>query len=164
MAFDASGFERLRKQIVDFDKQHFEFLRRFLIEMGQRALAQTKTLTPVDTGDLRLRWELSAVRQNGNTLMVIIFNPLEYASHVEDGHMQDRRFLPLKKLEQKSVKGKKLAKKLRRQYGRNTQGIMLKRKWIPGVHMARISIDKIERELPARYNRAFKAFIASLGG
>lgn len=163
MTFDASGFERLRQQIVDLDTKHQQFLRQFLAEMGQRAMAQTKALTPVDTGDLRLRWELSSVTRVGDSLQIVIFNPLEYASHVEDGHMQRRRFLPLHHLE-RSAKGKRLARTLGRKYGRNTTGIMLKDKWIPGVHMARISIDKIERELPARYNRAFQAFIASLGG
>lgn len=164
MSFDASGFEQLRRQVADFDNKHQQFLRQFLTEMGMRALAQTKSLTPVDTGDLRLRWELSAVMRVGNTLQIVIFNPLVYASHIEDGHMQDARFLPLSKLEERSVKGKRLARQLRRKYGRDAKGIMLKRKWIPGVHMARISIDKIERELPARYNRAFQRFIANLGG
>jgi hypothetical protein len=41
--------------------------------------------------------------------------------------------------------------------------MMLKEKWIPGHHMARISINKVERELPARYDRAFKEFIKGLG-
>ena len=129
--------------------------------MGMRAMAQTKALTPVDTGNLRNRWELSQVMRRGDELWIVLFNPVLYASHVEDGHKQHRRFLPLKYLEQ-SVKSRRIARYARKQYGKDAKGIMLKEKWVPGKHMARISITKVQQEIPVRYKKALKQFINGL--
>lgn len=163
MGMDYSEFEELLESVKAIQKQHETFIRKFLLEMGMRCLGQTKKLTPVDTGNLRNRWELSNVFRRGDELYVVIFNPVEYASFVEDGHWQDKRFLPLKHLESGSRKSKALVASIKAKYGTDTEGIMLKEKWIPGHHMARISIAKIERELPKRYEQAFKQFMKTLG-
>jgi hypothetical protein len=42
-------------------------------------------------------------------------------------------------------------------------GVMLQEKWIPGVHMARISITKLEFEIPKKYEKALKEFMSGLG-
>lgn len=36
--------------------------------------------------------------------------------------------------------------------------------WWEGYHMAKVSIDKINAELPARYDKAFQQFMAGIGG
>lgn len=153
MGFESRDFEQLLDGFKNLQKQHEQFIRNFLTEMGLRALAQTKALTPVDTGNLRGRWELSQVFRNGDSLYIVLFNPVLYASHIEDGHMQHKRFVPgewVGKKHFKYIKGYK-------------DGMMLTEKWIPGHHMARISITKLERELPARYNRALEQFLKGLG-
>ncbi len=152
MSFDYREFEGLLNSFKDVQKQHETFLRKFLLEMAMRTLAQTKRLTPVDTGELRGRWEVSEVYRNGDSLYVVISNTMEYASHVEDGHMQRARWVP----------GTWQGEKFVYQQG-SKEGMMLKDKWIPGHHMARISITKIENEIPARYNRALKEFMKGLG-
>ena len=152
MGFDSREFEELLDGLKSLQKQHEVFIRNFLTEMGLRALAQVKPLTPVDTGNLRERWELSQVFRKGDSLYIVIFNPVEYASFVEDGHMQRARFVP----------GSFLGGKFEYIKG-YPMGMVLSNKWIPGHHMARISINKIERELPKRYDRAFKEFIKGLG-
>jgi hypothetical protein len=159
---DYSGFEELLKSFKAVQKQHEKFIRDFLKEMGMRTLAETKRRTPVDTGNLRNRWELSDVYRKGDTLYIVIFNPVEYASFVEDGHMQHRRFLPAKYLEE-SKASKKMLNSLRAKYGKDMTGIMLQEKWIPGVHMARVAITKIEREIPKRYHQALQQFMKGLG-
>lgn len=152
MGFDSREFQELMDGLKSLQKQHEVFIRNFLTEVGLRALAQVKPLTPVDTGNLRERWELSQVFRKGDSLYIVIFNPVEYASFVEDGHMQRARFVP----------GSFLGGKFEYIKG-YPMGMVLSNKWIPGHHMARISINKIERELPMRYDRAFKEFIKRLG-
>jgi hypothetical protein len=150
--FDYREFEKLLANLKDLQKQHEVFIRNFLVEMGMRAIAQTKKLTPVDTGNLRNNWELSQVYRKRDELYIVLFNPTEYASFIEDGHMQYSRWVP----------GEWRGDKFEYIPGAKT-GMMLKEKWIPGHHMARISITKVERELPARYDRAFKEFVKGLG-
>lgn len=134
-------------------KEYDIFIRDFLTEMGMRCLAQTKKLTPVDTGRLRETWEISDVNELGSYLYISIFNNTEYASWVEDGHKQKHRFVP----------GSFLNGKF--EYIPNyPTGMVLSDKYIPGEHMARISIEQVERNMPRRFNIAFKQFMASLGG
>jgi len=152
MSMDYRQFEDLLDSFKQVQKQHEAFLRKFLTEMGMRALAQTKKLTPVDTGNLRNRWELSQVYRKGDSLYIVLFNPVEYASFVEDGHMQRARFVP----------GSFLGNKFEYIEG-YPFGMVLSNKWIPGHHMVRISISKIEREIPKRYEKALQQFMKGLG-
>lgn len=162
MSMDFREFQDLLDSFKEVQKQYEAFLRKFLTEMGMRALAQTKKLTPVDTGNLRNRWELSQVYRKGDSLYIVLFNPVEYASFVEDGHMQRRRFLPIQYLEDSPANAKMVAS-IKQKYGDDVKGVMLQDKWIPGHHMARISISKIEREIPKRYEKALKQFMKGLG-
>jgi hypothetical protein len=150
-SLDYGQFENMLTQFKAVQKEYDAFIRKFLLEMGMRTLAQTKKLTPVDTGRLRNTWELSAVYRDGDELYVVIFNPVEYASFVEDGHMQRNRFVP----------GSFLGGKFEYIPG-YPMGMVLSNKWIPGYHMARIAITKIEQEIPKRFERAFRNFVTRL--
>lgn len=158
MGIDYAGFEKMLKDFKNLQKSHEIFIKAFLKEIGMRTIAQTKKLTPIDTGELRNRWEVSDVFRDGDELYIVLTNSLEYASFVEDGHMQRRRFVPGK------WKGNhfEYIKDYKPPAGK-PGGMMLKQKWIPGQHMARISIAKMEQELPARYDKAFKKFLNDLG-
>ena len=149
---DYASFNAFAKQFKTFQKEYDDFIERFIYQMAMRALRKTKKLTPVDTGDLRNRWDISEIRQRGNTLEVDLINPLEYASFVEDGHWQDRRWVP-----GKFIDGRFVYQKYDGQKGGT--GIMLKQKWVPGKYMARISIKQIEKEMPKRYELEFKKFM-----
>ena len=150
---DYRGFEKLLANFKEVQKGYDQFIRSFLTEMGMRAIAQTKKLTPVDTGNLRNNWELSQVYRKGDELYVVLFNPTEYASFIEDGHMQHSRWVP----------GEWRGDRFEYIPGAKT-GMMLKEKWIPGYHMARISVTKVEFEIPRRYNVAFQKYISRLEG
>ena len=54
--FDYSQFENMLAQFKTVQKEYDSFIRKFLLEMGMRTLAQTKKLTPADTGRLRNAW------------------------------------------------------------------------------------------------------------
>lgn len=154
MAMDYSGFEKMLSGMIKLQQSHEVFIRSFLKELGLRALAQTKKLTPVGYGNLinlRNRWELSDVFRQGDELYIVLFNATKYALFVEEGHMQHARWVP----------GKWEGNKFRYMRGAKT-GMMLTTRWVSGFHMARISVTKVEMEMPARYNRAFTQFVKSL--
>lgn len=161
MAVDFRQFEKLLQRYTVLQDKHEEFLNKFLLEMGMRTIAQTKKRTPVDTGTLRNRWELSKVEKVGDSLEVTIFNPLEYASWIEDGHIQKRRFVKFEYLED-SISGRNAIAGWKAKYGDKSKGIMLNDKWIEGHHMARISITEIQKEIPTRYKKAFDEFLKGL--
>ena len=131
MAMQAGEVQELLKTIEGLQDQYENFLRKFMLEIGMRAIAQAKKITPVDTGNLRNRWELSNITKEGDILNIYLINPVEYASHVEYGHFYDTN------------EGKK---------------------YKAGVYMAKISIDKINKEIPERYEKSFRKFIKKLGG
>lgn len=89
MAMQARELKELLKTVEGLQDQYENFLRKFMLEIGMRAIAQTKKITPVDTGNLRNRWELSNITKEGDILNIYLINPVEYASHVEYGHFYD---------------------------------------------------------------------------
>lgn len=132
------------------------FLEDFLLGRGLEAMARAKRLTPVDTGNLRNRWELSAVERVEDGLQITIRNPTEYARHVEEGHKQVAGNLPLDLLQ--SPRGREMASSLRAKYGKGTQFIRLKEKQIPGVFMLKLSMQEVRRGMNASYKKAFRKY------
>lgn len=129
-----TDFEELKKFFKDFKdaRSDFEsFLEKFLLEMAQRALGSggnIKENTPVDTGALRMMWQIEDVHISGNNLQVTIWNGMDYASFVEFGH-------------------------------RN----WITNNWVDGRFMMTIGIDIIQRQMPARFEKAFKEYLISKG-
>lgn len=92
MPADFSQLENLKKYYARVAKEFNQFLEDFLFEQAMRALRKIKLRTPVDTGALRNAWTVeSGVVKKGNTLIVVIKNPLEYASFIEYGHTKQNR-------------------------------------------------------------------------
>lgn len=160
--FDYEQFKQLANSVKDLNKDFDTFLNDFLLREGMRCLANTKRRTPVDMGTLRNRWKLSGPFKNGNTKYVVIHNNLNYASFVEDGHMQRERFLPIKYLE-KSPGGTEIVNYLKQKYGSDIKGVKLKNKWIPGKHMARIALTQTQNKMDARFEQAFVDFCKGKG-
>lgn len=149
---DFSQFEKFCKNWQDTCKDFDDFLRKFLLEMAQRAINDIKKNTPVDTGALRNTWaagnaavqvgrtndqKVSAFEQEatiesvkvvGDSLEITIFNAMEYASFVEFGH-------------------------------RN----WLNNSWVDGYFMMTIGIDKIQQQIPARFQKAFQNYLMDKG-
>lgn len=91
MSVQYKEFEKLYKETQKEAKELNRFNERFLTMIGQRLLAKVKPRTPVDTGQLRGTWQIQGVFKNGGTLYIVLFNPTEYASFVELGHMNPSR-------------------------------------------------------------------------
>lgn len=84
--FNYKEFEKFRDNFAGLAKDYDKFLGDFLMTEGMKCLADTKRRTPVDTGNLRERWQLSGPFKRGDTKYVAIHNSVRYASWVEDGH------------------------------------------------------------------------------
>ena len=146
--FNVSEFERFVKNFQQFSGGLDKFVRNFLLEQANIALANTKAKTPVKTGDLRNRWELTNVTKKGNNYEIQIFNTLYYASYIEDGHKQRvGRFVPgvIDANGFHYVKGAKT-------------GIVLKRPFINGFHMCRISLNDLDLSMRTKFENAFKSY------
>lgn len=154
MGFNFGEMEDFIEKMEELEEDNIKFLKSFMLEVGGRVLASTKRMTPVDTGTLRNKWELSDVMISGDDVYILLLNNENYASHVEEGHMQYARWVP------GVWKGKK-HKKFQYLAGSKT-GMMLTTKWIPGFHMARLSITKEELSMKKRFETAFKRYMSKL--
>lgn len=135
MSFDYSEFRNYRDNFDRFTRQFDSWMHRFLLEMGMRFIAEVKPRTPVDTGDLRNHWELDGITREGDELKVWFVNSMHYATHVEYGHAK-----PYK--------------------SGATEGSA---DWVDGYFMMTVSLEIIQRKLPAQFNSAFTKFITDLG-
>ncbi|MEG1867570.1 MAG: HK97 gp10 family phage protein [Clostridiales bacterium] len=156
MKVDISGFEEMRKQLENTRGNFDDFLRGFLIKEALRVLAKTKKLTPTTSngmgGVLRSSWQISNVVIRGSEILVYIYNPMKYASYVEYGHVQNRRW----------VSGHWDGGVFIYEPGAKT-GMMLSEKWIPGAKMCTIALQEIEERMPAHFNAEFKKWVKSMG-
>lgn len=152
MDLDYNEFQKFvkdfKKMVNDYDK----FTTDFLTKQGMRCLADTKRNTPVDEGTLREKWEIGKVQKNGNEKFIEIFNNLEYASWVEDGYHQRKRFVPIRVLTG-TKKRNALADYIKQKYGEKAAGIMLKDKQIKGRHMARNALNKAQSRIAKQFEQ-----------
>ena len=135
MGFDYSEFKNYRDNFAKLIKEFDTWMRKFLLQEGMRFLAEVKPRTPVDTGDLRNHWKLDGMTREGDTLRVWFVNPMHYATHVEYGHA--------KPYKAGAAEGSA--------------------DWVEGYFMMTVSLEIIERQMPARFNKQFEAFLDSLG-
>lgn len=135
MSFDYSDFENYRNNFAKFTREFDSWIHKFLLKEGQRFIAEVKTRTPVDTGDLRNHWKLDGINRNGDELQVWFVNPMYYATFVEYGHA--------KPYKAGAAPGSA--------------------DWVEGYFMMTVSLEVIQRNMPARFNNEFDQFITSLG-
>ncbi|MBP3037983.1 HK97 gp10 family phage protein [Bacillaceae bacterium Marseille-Q3522] len=114
-SFDYKSFEKFQKNFEDRIKTESlnQFIVQVLRELGNRTLAKVKPRTPVGQygdklvefttkdgkevsfiakgngrsgGQLRRGWKITDVKRRGSIFEITIFNNVEYASFVENGH------------------------------------------------------------------------------
>lgn len=134
MGFDFSEFDKFRDNFARLTRGFDMWIHQFLLEEGWRFIREVKTRTPVDTGDLRNHWKLDGITRSGDTLQVWFVNTMYYASYVEYGHAKPYR-------SGAAVGGPD---------------------WVEGYFMMTVSLEVIYRNMPARYDREFTKFLASL--
>lgn len=132
--FDYSEFERYRNNFYKMYLQFDTWITQFLLKEGMRFISKVKPRTPVDTGDLRNHWQLEGITREGNTLHCWFVNPMYYATFVEYGHA--------KPYKAGAAEGSP--------------------DWVDGYFMMTVTLDEIERAMPARFDSAFKQFLKGL--
>lgn len=135
--------EKLSK--VDFDRFYTEAAK----EIAARLLAKVKKRTPVVYGSLRDAWAILPIEKRGNQYIITIINNLKYASYVEYGHRQQPgRFIP------GHWEGERFI------YNPDEEGgMVLKAGWVEGRKMLTISVQEIERMVPALLERKLQQLL-----
>lgn len=104
-------------------------------QKGETYTKRGKNKSGNQGGNLRRNWKVSSVERIGNTYYIEISNPEEYASYVEYGHRQTPgRYVP--------AIGKKL-----------------KKSWVPGRYMLKISTDEIRGKAPEIIERKIRDYL-----
>lgn len=153
MGVDYSELIKFRDNLVRMDKEWDKFIEKFLLDCALRVLAETKKNTHVITNHLRNSWQLTKVTRSGDTLRIEIFNPLYYASYYEHGHKQTPgRYVPGYWQGQQFIYDPK-----------SKEGMVLKQSWVEGHFTCDLAIARMQRQVPARWDKAFSAWVAQMG-
>ena len=145
MGFDYRQVKQFRDNLEQLDREKDEFLQSCAKDLAARLLALVIRRTPKDTGALKCGWttqragsgaeglksnsgrqfaETMKVHHFGDTYVVEIINPVEYASYVEYGHRQQPgRYVP-------------------------ALGVRLKKGWVKGKWMMTVSEKEIQAAAP----------------
>lgn len=127
------GIKNILNQMESLQVKTREITMKCCHRLALRAVSIAKKGTPVMDGDLRKSWAASKPVMNGNVASCEMTNNMYYASWVEDGHRQVKRWVPGSWMGNRFIYN-----------GNSESGMMLKPKWIPGFHMGRRAINNIE--------------------
>lgn len=111
-------------------------------KMAKVCLEEITPLIPVDTSNLVSKFQVGVVTPDEAE----IGTNVHYALYVNDGHVQRKRFLPISYL---SANGRKKYVHTTGKKGKDGTGggIMLKEKYIPGVHFLENGMQSAEPRL-----------------
>lgn len=85
MGFEYGEIKIMQRQLADLRRATHEAGMKVAKRIALLAIRKVKKMSPVDTGDLRQNWKFDVVKK-GDTYTIFIFNDLEYAGFVENGH------------------------------------------------------------------------------
>lgn len=83
--FNMKGMKDLQKQLQKLQDPD-KFVESCAKELASVLWSALVHNTPVDNGTLRRGWIVGEIQKNGDTYVIEIINPVEYASYVEYGH------------------------------------------------------------------------------
>ena len=89
-------------------------MKETIQEIAEELLDTVVSKTPRDTGKLQESWKMTEVVDHGSYVEIHVYNPVDYASHVEYGHKQEvGRYVPQigKRLVEPRVEGRFFLKK-----------------------------------------------------
>ena len=127
------GIKNILNQMESLQVKTREITMKCCHRLALRAVSIAKKGTPVMDGDLRKSWAASKPVMNGNVASCEMTNNMDYASWVEDGHRQVKRWVPGSWMGNRFIYN-----------GNSESGMMLKPKWISGFHMGRRAINNID--------------------
>jgi len=149
---DFSELEKFFKNWQDAYNDFDTFLKQFLLEMALRAIAKIKPKTPVDTGALRNMWGIGSQE--------IVLRAAKEEGKVEiDPERSTIASIDVigNNFEVVIWNGMDYASFV--EFGaRNVDG-----RWNDGRFMMTVGIDQIQKQMPARFDKAFKAYLQSKG-
>ncbi|QNK89436.1 HK97 gp10 family phage protein [Sporosarcina sp. resist] len=85
MGFEFSEMAQMKANLIELNKMSHIIHLKVAKRVAQLAIRKVKKMTPVDTGDLRNNWKYHIVKK-GDTYTILIYNQLNYASWIENGH------------------------------------------------------------------------------
>lgn len=161
MKKDFSGIEKIKVNLAELGQDKDIFMFQVLEELAGMFLAEVKRRTPVGEGTyevvgrykrgknkgkpklkkisqggtLRRAWHIKNITKHGDFYIVSVFNNMEYASYVENGHRQHvGQYVP--------VLGKRL-----------------KKSFVEGKFMMKLSAELIKKEGKAYIRQEFETFL-----
>lgn len=153
--FDYEEFEKYVRNFEKMTKDFEKFLKTFLLEQAQRCVNEAKKNTPVDTGALRASWGI------GSQTLVLKSSLDEFGKQNVSIDTENSTIADISvvgdNFEVTIWNGMEYASYV--EYGHRTTG----GGYVQGVFMLTISIDKVSRAIPSRFQRAFKQFLNERG-
>lgn len=165
-----NAFKDLAKKTALYKKRYKAFFNDFCERNYQSLISAVAERTPVDFGVLREGWSKhSTMVATGEKVVFTICNPADYAAHIEYGYHQKPgmilqmemrmgrlRFVKYLGQTDKYGTGEPTGQAKPNKNGLYT--IVTRKRFIPGHHMLKDSVDEFKKELPKRYEQAFAAF------
>lgn len=159
--FDFKEFEAFAKKWQDSQKEFEQFLRKFLLDMALRVIAEVKPKTPVDTGAMRAMWGV------GNQLLVLKNAGTKWND--KKGQYQEQVALDPENSTVATVdivensfeiaiwNGMEYASMI--EYGhRFTNG-----RWQEGRFILTVAVDRIQKQIPLRFEQQFATWLTERG-
>ena len=143
--FDYKEYVKWVQKLGMAEKDLQVWLKGFLLEQAQRVVAKGKKLTPVDTGFLRNSWYI------GNQKIVQNVSDGEATIDTEKSDVLSIQVVG-NYLQVEIGLGAEYASYI--EYGHHSY---------PGQYMLTISLNEVQQQLPARFNKAWLQFIKSKG-
>jgi hypothetical protein len=85
MGFEYGDMRLFKQNLIELNKKSHEIHMKVASRIAQLAIRKVKKMTPVDSGDLRNNWKFYVLKK-GDSYYIHIYNQLEYASFIENGH------------------------------------------------------------------------------
>ena len=121
--FDVKGLQDFQDKLKQLDDPN-KLMEACAKELAARLLRKVIKRTPKDTGNLQKGWTVGQIQKMGDTYVIEVINPVNYAQYVEYGHRQEPgRFVP-------------------------AIGKRLKADWVNGQFMMTISAQEIQNVTP----------------
>lgn len=167
---NSNAFKELTKKTALYRKKYKAFFNDFCEKNYQLLIGAIAERTPVDFGVLREGWSKhSSMESSGEKIIFHICNPADYAAHVEYGYHQKPGMILQMEMRMGRLRFVKyLGHTFKVGSGEPTGNakpdenglytIVTRKRYIPGHHMLKDSVDEFKKELPKRYEQAFSAF------
>lgn len=165
-----NALKGLAAQTALYKKKYQAFFGDFCKRNYDALIGAIAERTPVDFGVLREGWAKHSTFTPGESKVVMtIYNPADYAAHIEYGYKQKPGMILKMKMHMGRLRFVEYLGHTFKVGTGNPTGhaepdedgyytIVTRKRVIPGKHMVADSVAELKRELPVRYTQAFAAF------